>query len=264
MKIKEITDKLEQGIKEVFTSENYKEYLQAMGKFHNYSLNNCLLIAMQCPQATTVAGYNTWKKEFGRQVKKGEKAIRILAPIKHKMTREEKGEDGTEQTKEIQYITYRPVPVFDISQTEGEEMPQICKQLEGNCEELIEKVKAASPVPVRFEKIEGTANGYFHHDGYIVVDSDLSQKQTVKTLIHEITHASIHCKGGEQEKADRRTKEVQAESVADAVCDDFGVETSEYSFGYIAAWSEGKELDELRGSLEIIHRTAVEIIEKIA
>lgn len=263
--IKAITEKLEQGIKEVFTSGRYEDYLKSMSKFYHYSVNNCFLIAMQCPHASFVAGYKMWQKEFGRQVKKGEKAIRILAPMQKKYTATVTNPDtGAEEQKELKYTFYRAVPVFDLSQTEGKDMPEIACKLTGtDGAELIQRVISVSPVPVRFEAVPGSANGFYHHDGYIVVDEGLSPSQTLKTLVHEIAHATIHCKDGQQEEADRRTKEVQAESIAYTVCNFLGVDTSDYSFGYVAAWSTGKELDELRQSLEIIRQTAGNIIDGI-
>ena len=264
--LKEITDKLEQGIKDVFESGKYAEYLQAMSKFHRYSLNNCILIAMQCPAATMVAGYRKWQDEFGRQVKRGERAIRILAPMTRKVKLMVADEDGNEHEQEVKYTTYRAVPVFDLSQTEGKELPGICRRLDGNeGTELIDKVIAAAPVPVQYKDIEGTANGYYSRtEGLIAVQKDLSPMQTIKTLIHEVAHATLHCEDGEQAEADRSTKEVQAESIAYTVCNYFGIDTSEYSFGYVAAWSEGKELAELRDSLEVIRTTAAQIIDSIA
>ncbi len=263
--LKQITDKLEQGIKDVFESDKYEDYLRSMSRFYRYSVNNCILISIQCPGATLVAGYKTWEKDFNRHVKKGEKAIRILAPWKRKITKKVKNPvSGVEEEEEVNFITYRPVPVFDISQTEGDELPEICVELTGDVgNELTDKVIAISPVPVRFEPVPGTSNGFFHLNGYIVVDSSLAPMQRVKTLIHEVAHATIHCKGGEQEKTDRHTKEVQAESIAYTVCSHFGIDTSDYSFGYVAGWSKGKELEELKNSLEVIRKTAGQIIEGI-
>ena len=264
--LKEITDKLEQGIKDVFESGKYADYLQAMSKFHRYSINNCLLIAMQCPAATMVAGYRKWQDEFGRQVKKGETAIRILAPMTRKRKTVVQDEDGNEREEEVKYTTYRAVPVFDISQTEGKELPNICRRLDGDDgAELIDRVIAAAPVPVQYKDIEGSANGYYSRtEGLIAVRKDLSPMQTLKTLIHEVAHATLHCEDGVQADANRGAKEVQAESVAYTVCNYFGIDTSEYSFGYVAAWSEGKELAELRESLEVIRTTAGAIIDSIA
>ena len=263
--IKAITEKLEQGIQDMFVSGKFEEYLRAMAKFHRYSVNNCFLIAMQCPEASLVAGYKTWQKEFGRQVKKGEKAIRILAPMTRKVKRLVKNElTGEEEEREVSFMTYRVVPVFDVSQTEGPDVPSIATRLTGDADaDLIERVIAASPVPVRFEPVPGSANGYYHHDGYIVVDDALSPMQALKTLVHEVAHATIHCKGGEEEEANRGTKEVQAESIAYTVCSYLGIDTSDYSFGYVAGWSSGRELKELKASLEVIRQTAGALIDSI-
>ncbi len=263
--LKQITEKLEQGTREIFESGKYEAYLQSMSKFYRYSLNNCLLIAIQCPEATLVAGYKKWENEFGRHVKKGEKGIRILAPWKRKVTRTVKNkETGEEEQEEFSFTAYRAVSVFDISQTEGKDLPEIAAQLTGDeGADLIDKVIGISPVPVRFEPIAGGSNGFFHMDGYIVVDSGLAPMQTLKTLVHEVAHATIHCKDGAEEKADRNTKEVQAESVAYTVCNYFGIDTSDYSFGYIAGWGKGRELEELKASLEVIRKTAGEIIDGI-
>lgn len=263
--LKAITDKLEQGTRDVFESGRFEAYLKSMSKFYRYSLNNCILIAIQCPGATLVAGYKKWQNEFERTVRKGEKAIRIIAPVPKKFTKIVKdpvtGEDMEEEHK---LMTYRSVPVFDISQTEGKELPEISHNLEGDeGAELIGKVLAVSPVPIRFEAVPGAANGFYSYDGYIVVDDSLSPSHKLKTLVHEIAHATIHCKGGEQEKADRGAMEVQAESVAFTVCSYFGIDTSDYSFGYVAGWSEGKELEELRNSLDVIRKTAGEMIDGI-
>lgn len=263
--LKQITDKLEQGIKEVFDSGRYEAYLKSMSKFYRYSLNNCILIAIQCPEASMVAGYKKWKDDFERQVKKGEKAIRILAPVNRKVMRKVKDPvTGEEKEEEFRFITYRPVPVFDISQTEGKELPEISHLLEGDeGGELIDRVLAVSPVPVRFEAVRGSANGFYSLNGYIVVDDRLSPSQRLKTLVHEVAHATIHCKGGEQENADRNAMEVQAESVAFTVCSYFGIDTSDYSFGYVAGWSEGRGVEELRKNLDVIRKTAGEIIDGI-
>ena len=259
--MKEITDKLETGVKDVFTSGRYEEYLNTMSKFYSYSANNCLLIMLQCPHATLVAGYRKWEKEFERHVKKGETAIRILAPWTHK----KKVEDENGDESEITWMTFRPVPVFDYSQTEGKELPDICGRLTGDVDEdLLEKVKSISPVPVAFENIAGSAYGYFSRtEGRIVVKNDIARQHQLKTLIHEIAYATLHCKGAELEKADRNTKEVQAESVAYVVCQYLGIDTSDYSFGYVAAWSKDREVKELQANLELIRQTAGELIEQI-
>lgn len=265
-KIEEITKKLEEGVKGIYEGEGYKAFLDVMSKFHTYSVNNCILIAMQKPEATQVAGFKSWQKNFKRSVKKGEKAIKILAPIPHKFTKEIENEDGEKVQKEIQYMTFRAISVFDISQTEGEELPSICKTLKGSVEgfqNLVDKLESLSPVPVAYEPISGGANGYYSHaTNSIVVDAGLSEQHKVKTLIHEIAHSILHNKdNGEEKDADRSTKEVQAESVAYTVCNWLGLDTSDYSFGYVAGWSAGRELKELTESMEVIRKIAGEIIE---
>ena len=286
-KLKEITDRLEQGITELFDSERYKEYLQVMSKFHNYSFNNTLLIAMQKPDASLIAGFNAWKNNFGRNVMRGEKGIRILAPSPYKIRQEvEKkdpqtgktviGGDGkpVTETKEIQIPAYKVVAVFDVSQTEGRELPSIsANELTGDVEQyedFFAALEKTSPVPMGFEKIEGTAHGYYHlEEKRIAIDEGMSELQNLKTAIHEIAHAKLHdidLNAPQEEQADRpdrRTREVQAESIAYTVCQHYGLDTSDYSFGYVAGWSSGRELAELKSSLETIRATAAEIINSI-
>ena len=284
-KLKEITDRLEQGITELFDSERYKEYLQVMSKFHNYSFNNTLLIAMQKPDASLIAGFNAWKNNFGRNVMRGEKGIRILAPSPYKIRQEvEKkdpqtgktviGKDGkpVTETKEIQIPAYKVVAVFDVSQTEGRELPSIsANELTGDVEQYEDffvALEKTSPVPMGFEKIEGTAHGYYHlEEKRIAIDEGMSQLQNLKTAIHEIAHTKLHdidLNAPEQpDRPDRRTREVQAESIAYTVCQHYGLDTSDYSFGYVAGWSSGRELAELKSSLETIRATAAEIINTI-
>ena len=284
-KLKEITDRLEQGITELFDSERYKEYLQVMSKFHNYSFNNTLLIAMQKPDASLIAGFNAWKNNFGRNVMRGEKGIRILAPSPYKIRQEvEKkdpqtgktviGEDGkpVTETREIQIPAYKVVAVFDVSQTEGRELPSIsANELTGDVEQyedFFAALEKTSPVPMGFEKIEGGAHGYYHlEEKRIAIDEGMSQLQNLKTAIHEIAHAKLHdidLNAPEQpDRPDRRTREVQAESIAYTVCQHYGLDTSDYSFGYVAGWSSGRELAELKSSLETIRATAAEIINSI-
>ena len=286
-KLKEITDRLEQGITELFDSERYKEYLQVMSKFHNYSFNNTLLIAMQKPDASLIAGFNAWKNNFGRNVMRGEKGIRILAPSPYKIRQEvEKkdpqtgktviGKDGkpVTETKEIQIPAYKVVAVFDVSQTEGRELPSIsANELTGDVEQyedFFAALEKTSPVPMGFEKIEGTAHGYYHlEEKRIAIDEGMSELQNLKTAIHEIAHAKLHDidlnapQEGQPDRPDRRTREVQAESVAYTVCQHYGLDTSDYSFGYVAGWSSGRELAELKSSLETIRATAAEIINSI-
>ena len=264
--IKDITEQLEQGVKDVFESERYKAYLDFMGKFYNYSVNNSILIWMQKPEASLVAGYQTWQKKFKRQVRKGEKGITILAPCPHKFKKEVEDENGNLVEKEIQYTSFRATTVFDISQTDGDEVPTLCNDLTGeveNYEELLNALKALAPVPVDFEEIKTGAKGYYSHTEHrIVINEGMSEQQTIKTLIHEIAHSFLHEKeNGEEKDADRNTKEVQAESVAYTVCKMLGIDTSEYSFEYVAGWSKGKEVKELNASMEVIRRTAKNIIE---
>ena len=286
-KLKEITDRLEQGITELFDSERYKEYLRVMSKFHNYSFNNTLLIAMQKPDASLIAGFSAWKNNFGRNVMKGQKSIKILAPSPFKIKKEmEKidpqtqkviiGKDGKPVTeeKEITIPAFKVVSVFDVSQTEGKEIPDIAvNMLTGDVEhykDVFAALEKTSPVPVAFEKIEGGAHGYYHlEDKRIALDEGMSELQTLKTLIHEIAHAKLHDIDLNapledlENRPDRRTREVQAESIAYTVCQHYGLDTSDYSFGYVAGWSAGRELAELKSSLETIRSTAAEIINSI-
>ena len=281
-RMKEITDRLETGIQELFDSDRYKAYLTTMAKFHNYSFNNTLLIAMQGGQL--VAGFNKWKDTFHRTVKKGEKGIKILAPapykVKQKMEKlDEQGKpildkDGKPLTEEktVQIPAFKVVSVFDVSQTEGEPLPSIAvNELSGSVQDYQDFFKAleqASPVPIGFEDIEGGAHGYFHLlDNRIAIQEGMSQLQTIKTAIHEIAHAKLHAidptDPEQTNRPDSRTREVQAESVAYAVCQHYGLDTSEYSFGYVAGWSSGKDLKELKASLETIRATAHELITTI-
>ena len=286
-KIKEITDRLEQGIAELFDSERYKDYLRVMSKFHNYSFRNTLLIAMQAPDASLVAGFNTWKNTHGRNVKRGEKGIKIFAPSPYKVKREvEKldpqtrkpiiGKDGKPVTEEqeITVPAYKVVSVFDVSQTEGRELPDIAvDELTGDVDrynDFFAALEQTSPVPVGFENIEGKSHGYYHlEEKRIAIQEGMSELQTLKTAIHEIAHAKLHDidlnapKEDLADRPDRRTREVQAESVAYTVCQHYGLDTSDYSFGYVAGWSSGRELAELKASLETIRTTAAEIIDSI-
>ena len=283
-RMKEITDRLETGIQELFESERYKAYLTTMSKFHSYSFNNTLLIAMQGGQL--VAGYNKWRDNFHRNVKKGEKAIKILAPAPFKAKKEVQkldaqgrpvmGKDGKPVTEvqEIQVPAFKIVSVFDVSQTEGEPLPSIgVEELTGSVErygEFFKALEQTSPVPIGFEDIPGGSHGYYHlMEKRIAIQEGMSELQTLKTAIHEIAHSKLHAIDPEApaiEQADRpdsRTREVQAESVAYAVCQHYGLDTSDYSFGYVAGWSSGKELKELKASLETIRATAHELITTI-
>lgn len=284
--VREITERLEQGIKDLFESEKYKEYLCTMSKFYNYSFRNTVLIAKQRPDATYVAGYNSWKKNFDRQVKAQEHGIKILAPAPYKVQQEQTKLDPVTQkpvldadgkpVKEVVETThpaFKVVTVFDVSQTEGKELPEITvNELTGSVENyaaFFEALKQESPVPISFENIPNGAKGFYSHvEARIAIQEGMSEVQTVKTAIHEIAHAKLHAVGPDdkvapEEKKDRRTKEVEAESVAYTVCQRFGIETSDYSFGYVAGWSSDKDVKELKGSLETIKRTAAEMIESI-
>ena len=340
--VREITDKLEQGIKELFESERFKEYLRTMSKFYHYSFSNTLLIAMQKPEATYVAGYTSWQRNFDRQVMKGEKGIKILAPAPYKAKEEREKIDPSTQkpvldadgkpvteTVEVMRPAFKVVSVFDISQTDGKELPDIIvDELSGSVENyaaFFETLKQESPVPITFEDIPGGAKGYFSPiENRIAIQEGMSEIQTIKTAIHEIAHAKLHSidrpepeptwkivmisDGGTKRdflsgfaseaeanaaaehegwrfvdenrfewrleveedtsaaqdmRKDRHTKEVEAESVAYTVCQRYGIETSDYSFGYIAGWSSDKETKELKGSLETIRKTAAELIDSI-
>lgn len=266
--LEEITEQLEAGVKDIFTSGKYEQYLCTMAKFYKYSATNCILIYIQKPDATLVAGYQSWQKNFKRQVKKGEKGIKILAPIPHKFKKLVENEEGEQEEQEISYTSFRAVSVFDISQTDGEELPSILSKLSGDVsgyDDLIEKLKKVSAVPVVFDEISGTANGFFDPKGKrIVIREGMSQLQTVKTMVHEIAHSILHnLETGEQKEATKEAKEVQAESTAYTVCKALGIDTSEYSFGYVAGWSAGRDLKELQESLEIIRKTSHNLLEAI-
>ena len=285
-KLKEITDRLEQGITELFESERYREYLRVMSKFHNYSINNTLLIAMQKPDASLVAGFSAWKNNFERNVMKGQKGIKIIAPSPYKIKQEMQkidphtqkpiiGKDGKPVTeeKEVTIPAYKVVSVFDVSQTEGKELPDIAvDELTGDVDrykDFFAALEKTSPVPIAFENIEGGSHGYYHlEDKRIAINEGMSELQTLKTAIHEIAHAKLHdidlnAPKDEQPRVDRRTREVEAESVAYTVCQHYGLDTSDYSFGYVAGWSSGRELSELKSSLETIRSAAAEIINSI-
>lgn len=277
-----IMQSLETGVTELFTSERYQEYLKTMSKFHNYSFNNTLLVAMQRPDATLVTGYRNWQS-MGRQVKKGEKGITIIAPAPIKRKKEQAvldqdqkpviGPDGKPKTEEVEVTLpcFKAITVFDIEQTTGEPIqtlaPEILTAAVEDYDLFLQAIRKISPVPIRFDAIEGSANGYYHNlDKEIVIKKDMSQSQTLKTAIHETAHARLHDKEIMESQGiekDRLTKEVEAESVAYCVCSAFELDTSEYSFPYIAGWSSGKELRELKASMDIIRKTAGEIIDEL-
>ena len=283
-RMKEITERLEQGVKDIFTSEMYANYLRTMSQFHSYSFNNTLLIHLQKPEASLVAGYQTWQKKFHRQVRRGEKGIQIIAPAPIR-TREEIEKvdpatmepvlkpDGTPEMEEVEYTIprFRVTTVFDVSQTEGEPLPELeTPELLGsveNYEIFMQAIRDISPVPIRFDEIESGAKGYYSSvDKEIVIQESMSESQTMKTGIHEVTHAKLHDRDIMEkmdEKKDQMTREVEAESVAYTVCQYFGLDTSDYSFPYIAGWSSDRDMKELRSSMDTIRKVAGEMIEQI-
>lgn len=278
-----ILKSLETGVGNIFTGDKYAQYLQNMSKFHRYSFNNTLLIAMQRPDATLVTGYRNWQS-MGRQVKKGEKGITILAPAPIKRKREQEildqnhmpllDADGKPKTEEVEVVIprFKPTTVFDISQTDGEPIetlaPEELTEAVADYDLFMKAITAVSPVPIRFDEIAGEAKGYYHSgDKEIVIQKGMSESQTIKTAIHETGHARLHDKDIMEEQGiekDRLTKEVEAESVAYCVCSAFGVDTSEYSFPYIAGWSSGRDMKELKASMDIIRKTAGEMIDELS
>lgn len=292
-RLKEITDSIETGIKELFESDKYKSYLQTMSRFHKYSLNNTILISMQKPDATLVAGFNKWRDGFSRHVKKGEKGIKIIAPTPYKIKEQREKLDpqtkapildasGKVQTEEVevQIPMYRVVSVFDVSQTYGEPLPTLASNLTGNVEQFevfMEAIKRTAPVPIEIKPMPDNTDGYYHtEDKRIAIREGMSEVQTVSAVIHEVAHSLLHNREMEKElqaqqdeKAkpvkpkDRNTEEVEAESISFAVCSYYGIQTAENSLGYIASWSKDRELAELRASLETINKTSSELISGI-
>jgi antirestriction protein ArdC len=292
-RLKEITDSIEQGIQSLFQSDRYAQFLRTMSRFHRYSVNNTMLIYMQKPDATLVAGFNKWRDQFSRNVMRGEKGIKIIAPTPFKKKiEEEKLDPDTKapvldadgkvimEEKEIKIPMYKVVSVFDVSQTEGKPLPILANDLTGNVKQyeiFMEALRRSSPIPFAFETMEPNTDGYFSEkDQRIAIRSGMSEVQTVSAAVHEITHATLHnyersqlAAAKDDETAeppkpkDRRTEEVEAESVSYAVCQYYGIQTGENSFGYIASWSKGKELPELRASLETINKTASGLISDI-
>lgn len=282
--LQEITKKLEEGVKDMLTSENYTEYLKIMSQFHDYSFNNTMLIAMQKPEATLVAGYQAWQKKFERHVKKGEKGIQIIAPapIREKEEVEKIDpatnepilkENGQPETEIITHVIprFRVATVFDVSQTDGKPLPEfgienLSASVE-NYEAFMQVITNVSPVPIRYDEIEGEANGYYHQtDKEIVIQAGMSESQTMKTAVHEVSHAKLHDREILEEmgiQKDKLTREVEAESIAYCVCQYFGLDTSEYSFPYIGSWSSGKDMKELRASMDTIRKTAGEFIDSM-
>ena len=292
-RLKEITDSIEQGIKDLFQSDQYVQYLRTMSRFHHYSVNNTVLIYMQKPDATLVAGFNKWRDQFSRNVMRGEKGIKIIAPTPFKKKiEEEKLDPDTKlpvldadgkvimEEKEIKIPLYKVVSVFDVSQTEGKPLPMLAQNLTGNVEQFeafIEALRRSSPVPLAFEAMEPNTDGYFSEkDQRIAIREGMSEVQAVSAAVHEITHSKLHnyeqarlaaAQGDETAEPpkpkDQRTEEVEAESVSYAVCQYYGIQTGENSFGYIASWSKDKNLPELRASLETINKTASGLISDI-
>lgn len=284
--IKELTDRLEEGVREVFESDKYEDYLRVMSKFYNYSYRNTLLIALQKPDATLVAGYEAWKKKFGRQVNKGEKAIKILAPAPYRTKKEMEvidqvtqrpviREDGTVLTEEVEVTipAFRVANVFDVSQTTGRPLPSLFDNIEGdvtNYKRFFEAVRSVSPVPVGFEHLDDKDGFYHQVEKRIALREGMSERQTMAAIIHEISHATLHALDMEhlreslkERGKDLRTMEVEAESIAYVVCQHYGIETGENSFGYIAMWSKNKTLLELQASLKVIRDTASDLIGRI-
>lgn len=285
-RIKQITDGIERGIKELFESDRYCSYLKTMSRFHSYSVNNTLLIHTQCPHATLVAGFSRWKNQFGRHVKKGEKGIQILAPtpylkkieeikrdpVTQEPVMDENGE-AVKEEKTVKIPAFKVVSVFDVSQTEGKPLPSLASGLNGAVEQydlLLEALHCTSTVPIRFLPLSEGMDGYFSLDSQsITIREGMSQTQTISAIIHEMAHSRLHNYRPATDHAespgekDRNTEEVEAESISYVVCQYLGIETGENSFGYIAAWSKGKELKELRESLETINKTSSELIAEI-
>lgn len=276
-KMSEIQERLMNGTKEIYESGKWAEYISVMSKFPNYSINNCILIASQCPHASYVCGYKKWN-EFNRNVVKGESGIMIFAPIKGKVEVEEPkfdernqpvlNDDGTQTTERVtrEYKSFRPCYVFDLSQTEGDPLPSLTTRLEAGVEDY-EKLKevliSISPVPVSFEEVPGSANGFYSPtEMRIVVQEGMPELQTIKTMLHEIAHAT-YGHGSKEDKWDKQSKEIQAESAAFWVAGMLGLDTGDYSFGYITGWSKDREVSELKENLELIKNTANELVTKI-
>ena len=265
-KKKEVDAALIEGVKHCYTEGNFKKYLDTIRKFHSYSINNCMLITMQMPDATLIAGYNDWKKKFKRHVNAGEKGIKIIAPMpcKYNVKTGEKDDHGNDIEKTVEYMRYTVKCVFDYSQTEGEELPTICNPLTAsveNYDQIIEALMNISSVPVTFEHFADSAFGYYDKQtNRIVVKDHLPQAQTIKTLIHEIAHSILH--NDAFIGIPKSVKEIQAESVAYMVCSDLGIDTSDYSFEYVAAWAEF-DMKKLTDQMAIVKKTAESITESI-
>ncbi len=272
-KMEKVLEKLQEGVKSIFESDKYKEYLRFMSKFHTYSINNQILIYSQMPDATLIAGYDTWKKHH-RYVRKGEKAIQIIAPCTYKKEVDDtyadgtvkKDSDGNVRKKTVELKGFKACSVFDMSQTEGDPIPEYISDLTDPVTDYyhyLTAIEQASPMPIRYDDLKGGVHGYYSPVGQeIVINRDMSEMQTLKTLCHEIAHARLD-HGSKNDDTDKRTRECQAESTAFVVCNALGLDTSDYSFAYVAGWSSDKEVKELKASLDIIKQASSEMIEDI-
>ena len=277
--LKNTMDMLERGVKEVFSSDKFKEYLNTMSKFHNYSVKNILWLQMQNPNARQIAGMKTWNS-LGRKITKGEKSLRILAPYKHKKEIEmdklnpkintqyiDKGGNPIKEKQKVEWISFKSVPVFDISQTNGKELPTLINELEGNVDNydhMISSLVEVAKIPVEFENIKNGSKGYYHLvENRIAIKEDMSEEQTIKTIIHEIGHSRLHSLDKQKDNPEREAQEIEAESIAFVVSKHFGIDTDGYSFGYVATWSEDKDLKQLEASLKTIQIEANSIIGEV-
>lgn len=282
--LREITKKLEEGVRNLQSSEAYRHYLDVMSRFHHYSMSNCMLIAMQRPDASHVAGYTAWQSKFQRHVKRGEQGIKIIAPAPYSVPKERLKTDprtgkivvdqnGKPETEVVDVMVqnFKVTTVFDVKQTEGKELPELVHDLTEkvqNYPQFMSALQKFSPVPMEFSEMPGSkAKGYYDQlEKKIVLRNGMSESQTMKTAIHELSHALLHDKDSGSQKdqvPDRRTKEVEAESVAYVVCQHFGIDTADYSFAYVAGWSKDRELSDLKASLNVIQKTAGKIIDGI-
>ena len=277
--LKNTMDMLEKGVKEVFTSEKYKEYLDTMSKFHNYSVKNILWLQMQNPNAMRIAGMKTWNS-LGRKITKGEKSLSILAPYKHKKEMEmdklnpktntayvDKGGNPIREKQKVEWISFKAVPVFDISQTNGKELPTLINELKGNVnnyEHMKSSLVEVAKIPVEFENIENGSKGYYHLvENRIAIKEGMSEEQTIKTIIHETAHSRLHSLDKQKDTPERDSEEIEAESVAFVVSKHFGIDTDDYSFGYVASWSKDKDLKQLESSLKTIQKEANSLISEV-
>ncbi|HEY5588576.1 MAG TPA: LPD25 domain-containing protein [Candidatus Paceibacterota bacterium] len=277
--LKNTMEMLENGVKEVFTSDKFQEYLTTMSKFHNYSVKNILWLQMQNPDARHIAGMKTWNK-FGRKVNKGEKSLKVLAPYKHKKEIEmdkinpktnkayvDKAGNVIREKQSVEWVSFKVVPVFDIAQTNGKELPTLINELDGNVnnyEYMKDSLVEVAKIPIKFEDIKNGSKGYYHLiENRVVIKEGMSEEQTIKTMVHEITHSRLHSLDNQKDITERSTKEIEAESVAFVVSKHFGIDTDDYSFGYVASWSKDKDLKQLESSLKIIQKEANSLISEV-